>query len=69
MKQWLENLDVAMRQCGAGDLATFSRDRLENVSRAAAQALIDRRYKKALFPRVAEVKSGLGCGTASWRHA
>ena len=61
MTQWLANLDTAMRERGAADLAAFSTDRLTDVRRAAADALTDRRYKKAAFPHGSpKVKSGLG---------
>jgi putative selenate reductase len=60
MTQWLTNLDAAMRERGACDLAAFASGKLERVSRAAAEALIDRRYKKHAFPHgLPKVASGL----------
>jgi putative selenate reductase len=61
MTQWLSNLDAVMRKHEAGDLAAFSADKLAHVSRAAAEALTDPRYKKQAFPHgLPKVASGLG---------
>ena len=59
--QWLENLEAAMIAAGAKDLAEFSANKLENVKAAAAESLIDHRYKKEYVPYgLPKVKSGLG---------
>ena len=46
LRQWLENLREAMSRQGAANLAQFSRQRTENLRRAAAEALQDTRYRK-----------------------
>jgi putative selenate reductase len=58
--QWLENLETAMQEQGAGDLNVFASDRLANVARAAAESLVNLRYKKHAFPHgLPKVKSTL----------
>jgi len=61
MRQWIENVDAAMSGIGADTLAAWSRDRLEHLSTAAAEALEDPRYRKGAFPHgLPKVASGLG---------
>jgi putative selenate reductase len=58
--QWLEQVEAAMRDRGAANLAAFSQDRLSNLEAAAAEALENRRYQKAYFEHgLPKVKSGL----------
>jgi len=61
LRNWIEHIGVAMGGAGETSLAGFSRDRLENVSRAASESLVNRRYKKEAFPHgLPKVRSGLG---------
>ncbi|MEN6410662.1 MAG: putative selenate reductase subunit YgfK, partial [Anaerolineaceae bacterium] len=68
MLQYLENVETAMKQAGAANLTEFASDRRNAVKRAAAEALVDPRYKKAYRPATQpKVRSGLGffdCATA-----
>lgn len=47
--QWLEELRAAMARVGAKDLGQFTKERDENLRRAAAESLRDPRYQKAFF--------------------
>jgi len=59
--QWLENLEGAMNAAGATSPAEFSRNKLANLTAAAADALTDHRYKKEAFPYgLPKVNDGLG---------
>lgn len=59
--QWLANLEAALAAAGARSLAEFSANKLENVKAAAAEALVNPRYKKEYWPYgLPKVKSGLG---------
>jgi putative selenate reductase len=59
--QWLANIEAAMQAQGAATLDDLAADRLENVERAAAEALEAPRYQKHAYPYGApKVKSGLG---------
>jgi len=61
MAQWLENLESVLGARGAANLAELSSDKLENVRRAATEALSSPRYKKQAFPQgLPKVDSGLG---------
>lgn len=68
MLQYLENVETAMKQAGAANLTEFASDRRNAVKRAAAEALVNPRYKKAYRPSIQpKVRSGLGffdCATA-----
>ncbi|RPJ80673.1 MAG: putative selenate reductase subunit YgfK, partial [Acidobacteria bacterium] len=60
LKQWLENLQAAMRERNAATLGEFSADRLANIRAAAAEALDEPRYKKDAFRHgLPKVKSRL----------
>jgi len=59
--QVLENLERDMQQRGASSLTALSADRLDNLARAADEALHDPRYKKDYFSHgLPKVASGLG---------
>jgi len=59
--QYLENLEIAMRERGAASLAELAQDKLVNLERTAAKALHDPRYKKSYHPfGLPKVESGLG---------
>ncbi len=59
--QWLENLEAAMVAAGARSLAEFSANKLANLEAAAAESLVNPRYKKEYWPYgLPKVKSGLG---------
>lgn len=68
MLQYIENIEKAMQKAGAANLAEFSSDRRKVIQRAAADALVDPRYKKAYREAgLPKVRSGLGfydCATA-----
>jgi putative selenate reductase len=58
--QYLENLGREMRERGVTNLDELARDRLDNLARAAAEALQDPRYKKHYFSHgLPKVESGL----------
>ena len=60
LTQWLENLEADMRRRGAVSLDELARNKLDNLETAAAEALVDRRYKKSYFPfGLPKVESGL----------
>ena len=60
LRQYLENLEGAMRARGAASLEELARDGLANLERAAAEALEDPRYKKIYHPHgLPKVESGL----------
>ncbi len=48
--QWLTNLQAEMDAVGAGNLAEFSKSRLEHLQEAADASLVEHRYKKEAFP-------------------
>jgi len=48
--QYLEEIENAMRSSGADSLAAFAADRIDRLSRAAAESLADPRYKKGYYP-------------------
>jgi putative selenate reductase len=59
--QWLGNIEVALYERGVANLREFAQDRLANVEQAAAESLVDPRYRKHAFPYgLPKVKSGLG---------
>ncbi len=59
--QWLENLEAAMAAAGARNLAEFSANKLANLEAAAAESLVNPRYKKEYWRYgLPKVKSGLG---------
>ena len=61
LMNWLEHIGAATREAGVSDLDGFARNRLANVSRAAAESLSNPRYKKQAFPHgLPKVASGLG---------
>jgi putative selenate reductase len=61
MVQYLENAAEEMRKRGAQNLDEFARDKLATLEQAAADALVNPRYKKSYFPYgLPKVKSGLG---------
>jgi putative selenate reductase len=61
LRQYLENLDAAMRAQSATTLDEWSRDRLGHLEKAARQALQDLRYKKEYHPYgLPKVESSLG---------
>jgi putative selenate reductase len=61
MTQWLERLDLAMRESGASALPELSRQKLANVRTAADEAARNPRYRKAAFAcGLPKVRSALG---------
>ncbi len=48
--QWLEKLEVELAQRNASSLAELAADKLSNLERTAANALVDPRYKKSYHP-------------------
>ncbi len=59
--QYLENLEAEMRERGATSLDELAQNKLANVEQAAADALVNPRYKKsALSYGLPKVDSGLG---------
>jgi putative selenate reductase len=61
MTQWLERIELAMRESGASTLTDLSRDRLANVRRASEEAALNPRYGKPAFPHgLPKVRSALG---------
>ncbi|MDH7490657.1 MAG: putative selenate reductase subunit YgfK, partial [Anaerolineae bacterium] len=59
--QYLENLEAEMRARSAGSLAELAKDRMANLDRAAAEALVHPRYKKGYHPYgLPKVDSPLG---------
>jgi len=50
LRQYLENLEVAMRQRGATSLEELAQNKLANLAQAAAEARQDPRYKKSYHP-------------------
>ncbi len=63
--QWLEELRKSMAKAGARDLEEFTKNRAENLRRAAAASLKDPRYKKAFFlgdlPKIPDGLSFFDC--------
>lgn len=63
--QWLEELRQAMHRSGARSLEEFSKNRAENLRRAAEESLRDLRYKKAFFlgelPKISDGLSFFDC--------
>lgn len=57
--QCLENLGSHMKRGGASNLAEFAAAKAENLRLAAAEALLDPRYKKQYFPGAPKVSSPL----------
>jgi putative selenate reductase len=57
--QCLENLESAMKERGAENLAEFAADKDANLARAASDALSDARYKKNYFVGPPKVSSKL----------
>jgi putative selenate reductase len=61
LRQYLENLDGAMRERGVTSLEQWSRDKLGHLETAASQALQDPRYKKDYHAYgLPKVESSLG---------
>ncbi len=59
--QYLENLELEMRQRGVSSLDELALDRLAHLEKAAAEALRNPRFKKAYHPfGLPKVESGLG---------
>jgi len=50
LRQYLENLEAAMRQRGATSLDELAQNKLANLAQAAAEARQDARYKKSYHP-------------------
>jgi putative selenate reductase len=73
MAHWLDSLEAAMTARGVSSLPDLARDRLANVTAAAADALRNPRYRKAAFPHgLPKVRSALGlwdCITAPCEEA
>ena len=60
LRQYIENIEQAMKSRGAQSLADLAKDKLETLDRAAQAALADRRYKKSYHPYgLPKVGSGL----------
>ncbi len=60
LTNWLEKLEADMNDRGVTTLEELSADRLANLERAAAEALVAPRYKKPYFPYgLPKVDSGL----------
>lgn len=63
--QWLEELREGMAKDGARNLLEFTKNRAENLQRAAAESLRDPRYKKAFFlgelPKIPDGLSFFDC--------
>ena len=58
--QYLENLEIAMRERGAAGLGDLARNKMTNLEQAAAAALQEPRYKKSYHPYgLPKVESGL----------
>jgi len=68
MLQYLENLERDMRDRGASSLEELAQDRLANLEREAANALVDSRYKKKYhrygLPKVESKLNLFDCVTA-----
>lgn len=58
--QCIENLDAAMKARDAKDLCAFAANKDRNLEEAAADALVDPRYKKAYFAGSPKVERPLG---------
>ncbi|MGB9861867.1 MAG: putative selenate reductase subunit YgfK [Candidatus Bipolaricaulaceae bacterium] len=58
--QWLSELRAAMARAGASSLLEFTRERGENLRRAAAASLADPRYKKSFsLEELPKIRDGL----------